>query len=317
MKKGLRLAGLIVSLLAAAYFARFAYQTLSTQDLDNFRDPRLLGAVVLAAVACFLIVPVSSWAWQGLLGSLSCTSSLLTLNAIMGVTQIGKYVPGNVAQHIGRSAWSLRRGIPSSALFISLAVEFLLAAAMAGLIGASALTMYLLPHGNSLHAHLPLLGLAAVTVLASVVGLTLAIKYIPQLTRRFFPNGVTHEIAPPSIRAMLRAALAYSANYILIGISFFCIAKASGSNDSASPVLFVAAFSLSWLAGFVTPGAPAGLGIREAAMAAILAPFIEHSVALSAIVAFRIASTAGDLFSLLWGGIANLCARDSGDQSTT
>ena len=65
-------------------------------------------------------------------------------------------------------------------------------------------------------------------------------------------------------------------------------------------VIVCGAYVIAWLAGLVTPGAPAGVGIREIVLYAILHPFINEADLLTAIVFGRIITVVGDvLFYIL------------------
>lgn len=68
---------------------------------------------------------------------------------------------------------------------------------------------------------------------------------------------------------------------------------------------FAAVFLLAWLAGFVVPVAPGGLGVREAALLALAGGGVPAAAALAATLALRAASIAGDVVygvSVLWRG---------------
>jgi uncharacterized membrane protein YbhN (UPF0104 family) len=71
-----------------------------------------------------------------------------------------------------------------------------------------------------------------------------------------------------------------------------------------SPIFLTGAFASSWILGFVAPGAPAGLGIREAILSAWLSGALPAEQVVLLVVVLRIATTLGDLFSLAWGSIA-------------
>lgn len=58
---------------------------------------------------------------------------------------------------------------------------------------------------------------------------------------------------------------------------------------------FSALFLLAWLAGFVVPVAPGGLGVREAALLALAGAGLPAASILAATLALRAASIAGDL----------------------
>jgi len=69
-------------------------------------------------------------------------------------------------------------------------------------------------------------------------------------------------------------------------------------------------YLVSWLAGFLTPGAPSGLGIREAVMMMFLADFVDVSILIAAMVMHRVLTVLGDLFAyVLAFGIMHLKKR--------
>jgi len=56
-------------------------------------------------------------------------------------------------------------------------------------------------------------------------------------------------------------------------------------------------YLLAWLAGFITPGAPSGLGIREAVMMMFLSDFVDVRILLAAMVMHRILTVGGDFLA--------------------
>jgi uncharacterized membrane protein YbhN (UPF0104 family) len=66
-------------------------------------------------------------------------------------------------------------------------------------------------------------------------------------------------------------------------------------------LLLVASFSLAWVVGFVTPGAPGGLGVREGLLLLMLAPVYSPASASVLVIALRIATTVGDSLSFASG----------------
>jgi len=297
MKKWLRGAGILIGVVATAYFAIFAYRTLTTHELRGFLTLPMTGAVALAAVAYASIIPTTSWAWRRLLSGVGVPSNIWLLNMILGVTQLAKYVPGNVGQYFGRSAMALQRGIPGRPLFATLALELALAAMASIFVGFVAL----ITCGSGLAISIPQYG---ATVkwggfgLIALFGVALAILYVqPGISRRLLGDGPL-----PPMRVLLYAFSAYALNYIIIGVALFVLAFAVFAPPAGTFPFYIAVFSLSWIAGFVIPGAPAGLGVREGVMAVLLAPMASDANALQIIIGFRLATTFGDLLAFAWGG---------------
>lgn len=61
----------------------------------------------------------------------------------------------------------------------------------------------------------------------------------------------------------------------------------------------IGAYTIAWLAGLATPGAPAGIGIREAIALVLLGKWMEKDELLTAIVAGRMITIVGDLLFFL------------------
>jgi uncharacterized membrane protein YbhN (UPF0104 family) len=58
-------------------------------------------------------------------------------------------------------------------------------------------------------------------------------------------------------------------------------------------------FILSWLIGFIMPGAPAGIGIRETMLVVVLGGLISPDMLVFSAVVLRLISIIGDVVSFL------------------
>jgi uncharacterized membrane protein YbhN (UPF0104 family) len=70
------------------------------------------------------------------------------------------------------------------------------------------------------------------------------------------------------------------------------------SGQSARPALWTiasGAYVVAWLAGLVTPGAPAGVGVREMVLIFLLGHAIPETELLPAVVVSRLVTVAGDV----------------------
>ena len=62
---------------------------------------------------------------------------------------------------------------------------------------------------------------------------------------------------------------------------------------------FVSIYSVAWVTGFITPGAPAGMGIRETVLSAGLSPFVGIPDALFLTLVYRVVSILGEFVFFL------------------
>ena len=103
------------------------------------------------------------------------------------------------------------------------------------------------------------------------------------------------------LKGLLPILLIYLLFYLVDGSIFWILIGTSTGMWFNIPVLYIfSTFAISWVVGFITPGAPAGLGVRETIMILILTSFIgEPSAAFVALIS-RLVVTLGDLVFFLF-----------------
>lgn len=296
MKRSYRLVGLLAGLLLTALFVLYVVHALHGHDLTVYATPRAFAGIVVAALLWTASLPLNALAWHGLLAGLGTRKSWRELTAILGITQLAKYVPGNVVQYLSRAGMSLSRGIPARALGVTITVEIVLviSAAMAMGIGTG---MWSVVGIAAVRHHGKSLMLVAGLLLAAIAILLTFRKFGPVLLHRLAPQHahvLAGDLLPP--RGMiLRAFAIYLLVYACLGLSLVILAHWILPNALQDNWLLVASFSLAWVVGFVTPGAPAGLGVREGLLLLMLSPVYSSAAASVLVIALRLATTLGDI----------------------
>ncbi len=79
------------------------------------------------------------------------------------------------------------------------------------------------------------------------------------------------------------------------GLVIFLLADLFDNVNSVSYLQYTAGFALAFLAGFVVPGAPGGIGIREYSFVLLFQNQLGEGIALQVILLFRLISILGDL----------------------
>lgn len=118
-------------------------------------------------------------------------------------------------------------------------------------------------------------------------------------------------------RLLLESTLACAGTWLLAGLSVGSILEGFGSPRAPSPFLLAAAFSVSWLVGYLSFLTPAGLGVREAALAFLLRPWLPAPLSLVVAVLARLVWIASELtlFGLAVLGESRARPRDSSGAS--
>jgi glycosyltransferase 2 family protein len=304
VKRHLQVFGLVAGLVVTALFVVYVVRTLRGHDLSVYATPHAVLGIVFATLCWLAGVPLMALAWRGMLGGLGVRRSRRELIGILGVTQFAKYVPGNVSQYIGRVGMSLARGIPARALAATIILETLLIIAAAvtvgvasGLLSGVGLTV-VRHHGAQL-------GLIGALVAVAIAGLFGFRAIAPRMLRSFAPK-----YAPaldgtllPTQSSLVRAFIMYCVAYGAVGAGLILLGNLLLPHAQQDDWLLIAAFSLSWVVGFVTPGAPAGLGVRESLLLLMLAPVYSPAAASVLVIALRIATTLGDLTMFATGWV--------------
>lgn len=302
MKRVYRSLGMTAGLVVTVLFVWYVIRTLRGRDLSVYATPHAALGIVLAAILWSCGAPLLALAWRGLLKGLGVRRTWRELFGIVGITQFAKYVPGNVAQYIGRAGMSLARGIPARPLAVTVILETLLviAAAVVMGVGTGALSEVGL---QAVRHHGAQLAVIALLVALAIAGLFVFRQIAPALLRRFAPRyapALDGALLPPQT-CLARAFVLYCCMYVVMGIGLILLSHFLLPDAPPDYWLLIAVFALAWVVGFVTPGAPGGLGVREGLMLLMLAPVFSAASASVLVIALRIATTLGDVLILIAG----------------
>ncbi|MET0231149.1 MAG: hypothetical protein ABW186_09485 [Rhodanobacteraceae bacterium] len=291
----LRLGGLVLSLVAIAWIVhRFATGgALDVLSGASVGAPALVAYIVAGAFAYALVMGFPMVAWWRIVAGLAphAPPAMQTLGTY-AASQYGKYLPGNVAHYALRHAWSRRYDIPHASLALASVLEaaLLVLGALTVVVGAGV--------RPAVVAKLVDPRIAVVGVVLALAALAIAlrvIRHLGALKRMHVPT--------PAPTMMLAALACYVAFFLACATLVAGLANALGY-PPVSFALIAAASAASWLAGFVVIGAPAGLGVREAAFVALAGPALGEDRALLLMGLFRIITFLGDTLVLAAGTAA-------------
>lgn len=316
MKRHHRTLGLIAGVIVTLLFVWYVAQSLRGHDLSVYATPRAAIGIGLAALIWPLAAVPLALAWRDMLAGVGAKKRWRELYGIMGISQFAKYVPGHVAQYAGRVGMSLARGISARALTVTMILETLLMIVAALAIGLSTGVLSTIGLGLMRHYGSQLTLIAALVILA-IAGMFVFRRIAPSLLRLFAPQHVTTlkgALLPPTIR-LVRAVVLYCIMYLMTGASSIVLASFLLPGAPHDYWLLIAALTLAWVVGFVAPGAPAGLGVREGLLLLMLAPAYTAASASVLVIALRIVTTLGDV--LILGSGLMLLPRQHPESSTT
>ncbi|RYZ73723.1 MAG: hypothetical protein EOP91_04430 [Lysobacteraceae bacterium] len=304
MKKWLRISGSILAIIGCVAFIGYMAMSVRWKDLAAGMTPALALALAVATVLSTLAIPIGSWSWKVLLDDLGHKVRYRILNAIMLTTQAGKYLPGNVGQHFGKATLALAQRIPSIPLFMSMAYELILLLLASSLVGisfglVSGAGSEILGRGHD--TRLLWLGAAIIVGLAAIPLLSGLINWSAR--KLIARTGGASVVGKASMGAMASVVAIDSCAYLVSGLGFTLLAMALAPGDHPGYLYLTAAYAIAWTVGFVVPGAPAGVGVRESILLLLLSTRMDAADASLLVLAQRIATSAADILCFATGAL--------------
>ena len=265
-------AGLALVVLAAVGW-RF-WRDLGKLDPD--RPAPDLGWLAVAGALYLAGMGFSAAFWTRLLGRLGSTPGTLAAVRAYYVSQLGKYVPGKAL------ALMLRVGLAGPpAATAALAAFYEVLATMAS---GSLVALAFAPSWQATGMALALLAATAGPILPPVFNLV-SRRVVKPFTKE----------APPRVpwSAFAEGLVLTAPCWLLFGLALACALRAVDAPVPSYPFL-VAATALSYVAGFVVPISPGGLGVREYVLALLLVPPLDAGHVALAVLLLRLAWTLAE-----------------------
>lgn len=234
----------------------------------------------LGGLGCSLMV------WRSALGDLGSRISVGDACRIMFVGQLGKYVPGSVWPVLGQMELGAQRGVPRGRSALSLVVSAAVMVCTGGLVAA--VTLAISAPGSSVRYLWVLLAVPVGVVLLSppvlnrFLRLTLRILRRPSIEERVSLEGLTFAACWGVLGWLLNGAMTY-----------ILMARLDGHGLDVA-LASIGAYALSWVAGYLAVFAPAGAGVREAVMVAVLSTQTKASIALVVALVTRALAVGAD-----------------------
>jgi len=294
-----RLAGISVTIACGVYFVVVVIDNAAAFPVLTWNGPTIGGLAMATALLLAMMVS-GGLAWHIALGAMGEPPKLRAAISTVLLPQIAKYLPGNVAHVVGRVALARLYGValPRVALAMTFEVGWSIIAA------AGVATAALLAEGPRLSHALPRFpagGIAlviAAALAAPAVGSWVLGRWRPGSLARFLGND---DIALPGMWPTLACVVIYSASFAIGGLALDILAQGPLAAQESRYVLMTGVFAAAWVVGYVMPGAPAGVGVREAILVASLGPIYGEATAVALALILRACSIVVDGLAFLIG----------------
>lgn len=299
MKRWVTWLGVLISISCATYFAG----TVATHWRSLAQIPMHAGIIAAVGVASLIYMAsymVSARAWQLSILSLSGTVPYLGAARILMLSQFAKYLPGNVGHHVGRVLLARDAGLSKKVIAASMLIDTTLVVLAGAACSIPALTLL-----QKVLQERGIDGFKTVVLVICIFALLLAaLATIPYVRSKI--RDLSSLLTTPKMGLLAKAWACHCLNFVLgVAVLYTLMGAVTMATDS-SPAAnrfpeVLGVYAAAWLLGFLMPGAPAGLGVREVVLLLGLAPFIGVPAAMATTALLRLVTTAGDGIAFLVG----------------
>jgi len=276
---------------------------------DGWRWLVLGGAITLVA-HCW-----AGWVWHWLLQDWGLTLGGRWAVRVYLLTNVAKYLPGNVWHFVGRVRAIQQAGGTLGQSVVSVVAEPLVMAVAALGIGAVFSWLSWVVPGtnaasvsasnvrfNELWWHFGLLvGWAIALYLLHPNRLNPRLAQMSRLRLRWLTDDPLKEAS--SLLELegypIRPLLGEMGFVLGRSLGFIVVVMALAPVSLADCPVLVSAFCLAWLLGLVVPGAPGGVGIFEATATALLSGHLPIGVIVGSVICYRMMGTLAELIGAI------------------
>jgi uncharacterized membrane protein YbhN (UPF0104 family) len=276
IKKYSKYLGIIFSLFSLIYIVLILNKNFLL--IIDILSKKQISIVIIGGLILYAITQlnsVSSWYVQ--LHNKYPKIKYLIYYKIIGTSQIGKYLPGNVGHIIGRAFLSKIFNINLKDVTTSILYESLLLI----------YTGLLISIGYFVYFNQIDLGFDSRIIVYLLLGISILILF-------FVISNKIKLLSFLPAKSILYIILLNFFSFIILGLILFIIQYLL-INESLSIIKLIIAIAISFVCGFIVPGSPGGIGVREFIFITLLSADLNEANALVMIVTLRLITVLGDI----------------------
>lgn len=213
-------------------------------------------------------------------------------------SNLGKYLPGNFMHYAGRNILGSRLGISHADIALSSVFEVLVSLAGAFLIiitFSKSSIFYILSkvqHNFWIYA----------IVLSTLLICSLIIY---KKRGNFIKNYLTIFKRKEIFWLAFQSTISYYLIFLVGAFTLVWVVSFVSIKDLNNSIIgiIVSSYVVSWFIGFITPGSPGGIGIRETVLLFFLSNFMQTDVIIASLILHRILNISGDFFAVILGNL--------------
>jgi len=298
MQKGNKVVRILGNLLMCIALIYTIKKLISYEvDLSIIKEP--ISIIIILISVCIYIINVilGCWPWRAVVSEVAKEKvPFMEIALIYTKANIYKYVPGNVFQYVGRNELATKRDLKHSDVALSTIIDTIW-----NLFSIGAVSVILYWDGFILWINYQEISKEYIIIAIFILCIFILVAAI--IIKKFHIQAVKLQEKLKKLFkksfyiCLIKNFVFYAIQCIINSIITFSIFMIISSEDFSffSFKLCLGAILVSWIIGFITPGAPGGLGVRETVLIFLLKGELAEEVILLGVVINRVISIIGDL----------------------
>lgn len=300
MKKIAKIIGNLLMIAAIAFLIKKIIGM--DADLSQLGSPSAIGAFCVNLAVQTMLIVMGCIPWQMFTQSLS--GRKIPFAAAMPVytkSNVYKYLPGNVFQYVGRNKLAFDMNISHVDVACATVFDVLFCVFWTGVIAVVLLGGRIAGLLAKYGRNILIVGITG-AILAAAAFIFIRIKFKDKLKE--YLSRYSKAFEKENRKSLMTGIFYYLvSNIVSAAMYFVCLRLIIGSSASLEELTaLTGAFMFAWIIGFVTPGAPGGIGIREGVMIFVSGDNFQDKIILFVLV-MRLASIMADLAAFAIGQI--------------
>jgi uncharacterized membrane protein YbhN (UPF0104 family) len=246
-------------------------------------------SVVLSSLLGIMFIVLSMLVWRSLLHDMGSKVSLRSAANMFFVSQLGKYLPGGVWNIVAVAEMGADHKIPRRR-----SVSVMMVATLVSVVTGLALAVLSIPLAPDAVAGRYGRAVWALPIFAAVLAPPLLNRLLDAALRVLRRPPLEH---PVTARGVIVAVGWSMLAWLFAGGHVWLLGAGVGLEPSMKTLALVTGgYALAWTAGFAAVVSPAGLGVRELVLAAVLASQLGVGGVVVVVLLSRVMLTVSDLF---------------------
>ncbi|EOH86857.1 hypothetical protein UAS_01319 [Enterococcus asini ATCC 700915] len=313
LNKSLKIIGNIITIVAIFYVIKRLMN--NDYDYSQLLVSKNIFPMLIIIVVQSVMVMTNAFPWKILVEMLTERKVPFVETIPVYVSaNLMKYVPGNVFQYVGRNQLAVRNRLPHLPVALATMLDVLIT-----VIAAAIISIFFLYDFIAKYLRVNSWMQTALIIVGIIIVLAVFLMFLfrNQIWKKI--ENYSYLFSTKSIKTIL-VALIYYIIVLMISSLMYLIVVIYITDTPLSSQVFLqlfSAYTLAWLVGFITPGAPGGIGIKELVMVAVTGGYIGTDVITLSMVIIRILLVVADCIAFVFGKIFEIIYKTKGRQNAS